>query len=343
VTAGKAPIVVPPSVPEALRPAVAEAFAFTGTEWGSSRWGEYRRCPQAHHLRYHLRVSRTPASAQQERDEEGRLDYFALGNLVHAARGYFELTHDRGGDWRHVLEVARAQPDADPLLVAEADRLLGGYFARWGEANAGWPEGAEIVSVERLYEHEWPDPDHGTCPSCDGTGSRLVRTYTYRCATCSGTGGPRAVLGRYSARLDTVLRIDGSLVIADTKTRAKRIPSDRAHYERGLRTNPQFLGQSWLVMTAEGLDEPPPVWVNAIVKTKVPDYDRLLVRFTRADVDRWAANQRELSASGCDLRTMNYSQCAPEMGSRCWAFDWCHGSEESRALHFKIGESAEGA
>jgi hypothetical protein len=304
-------------IPSALRHAVAEAFAFTGTEWGSSRWSEFRRCPQAHNLRYVVQLRRKPESLRDELDEEGKIDPLTLGNLVHSARGYVELHHAEGAEWQHVIEEARAR-GYDPLLVAEAERLLAGYFAHWGTDNAGWPEGVEIVDVERLYS--WP-----------------LNETLHQAVPIFGAAG-----NLYTARLDTLLLINGSLVIADTKTRARSLPKDRAHYERGLRTNPQFLGQSWLVMQAEGLETPPPVWVNAIVKTKIPAYDRLLVRFTRDDVEQWAEAQRrwyaEFAARGASNGAgclMNYSACAPEMGSRCWAFDWCHGSEESRALHFE--------
>ena len=36
----------------------------------------------------------------------------------------------------------------------------------------------------------------------------------------------------------------------------------------------------------------------------------------------------------------NYSECAPEIGRRCWAYNWCHGSEESRALHYTQKEDS---
>jgi len=148
------------------------------------------------------------------------------------------------------------------------------------------------------------------------------------------------VLGRYTARLDTVLRIGGELVIVDTKTRARAFPEDRGGYARGVATNPQFLGQAFLVMQHFKLEAPPLLWVNAMVKTKVPQYDRLRVEFSPRAIEQWAANQQRLSArpagdsSSC---VMNYSACAPEIGSRCWAFGWCHGTAETRARNYIQG------
>jgi hypothetical protein len=280
-------------------PRALECLAATNTSHGNSRFTEYRRCPKAHHLRYERGLRPLPREPQEDEEPEEAIDYFKLGNLVHSCLQYVQLYSPEACNFEPVLAAC----DAEPLTVAECRRLLDPYFAVYGKGNAGWPEDAEIVAVEKEFKHTWLAP-----------------------------GGRE--LGSYSARLDTVLRIRGSITIADTKTRARGFSRHRDHYAQGLATNPQFLGQSWLAMLAYDLDEPPPVWVNAIIKTKIPSYDRLLVRFTREAVERWAEWQQAESARGFPLRVMNYSACAPEIGSRCWAFDYCHGSDESRARRF---------
>lgn len=300
----------------------ASCLAPTVTGWGNSRYSEYRRCPRAHHLKFERGIRRLPI-ADADRDH---VDYFELGRLIHACLQWAQLAPGINS-WRDVV-IAHLKADPAPcrfdLERAECDRLLDPYFAIYGTENAGWPDDAKIVSVEEEFTNEW-ELESRHLPTCrSGAGG-------FGCAC------PERLSGSYSARLDTILEIAGAITIADTKTRAKAFPQDRVEYARGLSTNPQFLGQSWLAMQRYGLEEPPPVWVNAIIKTKIPQYDRLLVRFTREAVDRWAAWQRDQSAEIGSSRAMNYSQCAPEIGSRCWAFDWCHSSPEQRARNYSEG------
>lgn len=151
---------------------------------------------------------------------------------------------------------------------------------------------------------------------------------------------------QHTGAVDTLLRYpDGSVAIVDTKTRAQKLPDD---CERLFATNPQFLSLSYMLQELMDLDSPPPVIVNAIVKTKVPDFDRPVVRFTQTQVDRWAGNQRLIEeqnerhvergskpSGDTRLYTMNYNACAPPFGYKCDYFDYCHAlGDEARALHF---------
>jgi hypothetical protein len=38
---------------------------------------------------------------------------------------------------------------------------------------------------------------------------------------------------------------------------------------------------------------------------------------------------------GLTGRLPNYSACAPEIGSRCQFFEWCHGSDEAKQRYFE--------
>jgi hypothetical protein len=95
-----------------------------------------------------------------------------------------------------------------------------------------------------------------------------------------------------------------------------------------------------LVQRAYGLSEPPAVIVDGIIKPterQPPKLDRLYVRPTAQDVQAWADNQAVLAVALRDpsRTTRNYRECAPEIGSRCAYFDYCHGSEQTRALRYK--------
>jgi hypothetical protein len=158
----------------------------------------------------------------------------------------------------------------------------------------------------------------------------------------------------YTARADAILRYrdTGELVIADTKTRAAAIPGStqrkppneakRRKYARGLRTRPQFCG---LVSLADKLlthsaENPPALLVNAIIKTKVPTFDRLLVHYTRRDLEWWQASQQACSRRGfSEIPLPNPEACAPEIGSRCSYFQWCHGTDDERQKFYEEQKS----
>lgn len=291
--------------PSTLPAAAHEALAPTLTLYGSSRFGEYRRCQRAHALKYRDGIVRLRLGPSD------RLDYFMLGILVHAALAYFWEGLKLGipRDWRDVLHAATQRPDGlERDLYSEAERLLAAYFAHHQADplfGSDWPEGVEIVDVER----EIIDASSFALP--------------------------------YTARLDLVVRIDGTLYVVDTKTRAAKLPDNRAVYARKLRTRAQFLGQAHLAMLAYGLEAPPHVMVNAIVKTKIPQFGRVAVPITLADVQRWREQQSRDAAAGLQGDSMNYSSCAPEIGSECTYLDYCHGSEEVRAKHYgpRVSES----
>jgi hypothetical protein len=308
-------------------------LAPTITQFGSSRFSEYRRCQRAHALRYRDNIVRLRLGPSDT------LDYFQLGILIHAALAYFweglKLGEQRS--WRDVLHAATQRPEGlERDLYLEAERLLAAYFAHHQSDppfGSDWGEGVEIVDVERELA-DGAEP----CPECngrklDGNGCWCMRCYDDFAAESTGRVAGSFALP-YTARLDLVVRIDGTLYVVDTKTRAQKLPENRAVYARKLRTRAQFLGQAHLAMLAYGLSEPPHVMVNAIVKTKIPGFGRLAVPITLEDVERWREQQARDAAAGLQGDSMNYSSCAPEIGSPCVYLDYCHGSPEVRAKHY---------
>lgn len=307
-------------------------FADTQTAFGASRYGEWRRCRKAHHLRYHLHVESTPIEDDPvEVDERPSTSYFTVGRIVHSAHQWMREGAMVGEvrDWRAVLDIAAERYADDLQAVYEAERLVHAYYALWGTDNAGFPEGTKILAVE----HELTAPE----------------------------GHP---IAPYTARADAIVELaSGEVVIVDDKTRSQAFPKDRAMYARGAATRPQFAGLSWLLREASrrgmvwqgtarhgevGLgslaDDPCPVWINAIVKTKVVKVDRVMVPMTHDLLDAWAVAQAH---DGAEMRAggdaPNWSACAPEIGSRCQYFTWCHGTDEERKKHFRIAERKAGA
>jgi hypothetical protein len=293
----------------------AAALASTATPLGSSKLTELQRCPTAHHLRYVVGI-----------ETKHKAGYFRTGSFVHACARYINegvIAGEPAGsrEWESVIEAAREERAAkiaagleleptwdqkDP--IDEAERLVGAYYGFHGIENGGWPAGVKLLHAEKPLA------------------SKLVRA---------------------TACADLIVDVGGEIVIPDLKTRAKALPSDRKAFEREERCNEEFLRLSALLQEEMGLSEPPPVWLDAIIKTKIPSVDRLLIRFTQADIDAWRENARALdehaalSAKHHLPVVKNYHECRPAFGGgRCWAFDWCHGSEESRALHYRRREEA---
>lgn len=347
----------------------ADAFGATNTKWGSSRYGAYQRCHQEHHLRHVLQLvpQRLEVDYSEDPEPMGRPDglYFEVGQCIHAAIAWVSdgaMHSITARSWRDVLPAAQlAHPEWDLGSIYEAERLLGAYFAHYGEENAGWPEDAEILGVEEYLENG------RLCLHCYGTGwlpfdnasvTLGARRAQLSCGFCRGKGVIDGAFALpYTTRADAIIRLNGEIVIPDHKSRAMKIPGTtypkvglgvdidpfvRGRYVQGLATRPQFLGMSWLVMRKYGLQDPPPVWVNAIIKTKIPRFDRVMVRFAREQVEAWAGQQAALAATGLSDRSMNFTQCAPEIGTRCRYFDWCHGSPEIRARKFRT-EDAQGS
>lgn len=214
--------------------------------------------------------------------------------------------------WRDVLEAASDDPRSKPEVLDEVERLMAAYFAFWGEENAGWQEEARIIKIENKLE------------------------------VAADVLGPLP----YTARADCMLEIGGTIVVPDHKTRSRSIPDGekRDKFLKQKQTNPQFLGLSYLVQKTYELDEPPDILLNAIVKTKIPKFQRVRVRFSQAQIDRWAKAQardaRDLDfepVRPLDLVPMNYVSCAPELGAPCSYFDFCHAKSEAAAWkHFEI-------
>jgi hypothetical protein len=273
--------------PEAGLDAIDRALVSTATEWGSSRWGEYARCPRAHELRYHegVRLQKEPR-------------YFITGRFVHAAINYLQEGVIAGEpeprDWRAVIARIDKHNGGPSPESTEALGLLAGYFSHYGTANAGWPEGARIIGSELPLR------------SPEGTFALP-----------------------YTGQADTVIDVAGTILVPDTKTRASRIPEDsgkRLQLARELATRPQFVGLSFNVKHALGLDHYPAIWLNAIIKTKVPQFDRLMVPISESAVEFWLTAQGEIAREMMsNRRTIPIaSSCATGFGPPCWAFDWCH-------------------
>jgi hypothetical protein len=277
--------------------ACQEILAPTQTQWGSSRFACWRTCPRAHQLRYHEGVRPKEAA-----------DYFSIGILLHAVMAYAA----RGHVWRELIAYLTTLDNIDLGHVYEVERLEEGYFAHYGDENCGFPDNVEIVDVEVEMAGEL-----GGLP--------------------------------YTGRADLVIRAADQLVIVDHKTRGRKVPDDRDEYRRDLLTRPQLLGLSWLAWQyyskrdhrGHPLDAPPAVMLNEIVKTKVPQFGRTTITPTERQLRDWAANHsievmrsRQELADGGETGLRRLDACAPVIGSRCQFFDWCHGSEETRQLHY---------
>lgn len=225
---------------------------------------------------------------------------FHVGSLVHAGLRLVEAGVMAPAEaTAAVIDAALATGQRfSQFDTYEAQRLLDAYWAHWGKENAGWPEGLLVVETERQLQ---------------ATGLR------------------------HTGAIDTLLQqeSDGELVIVDTKTRAQKLPEDAASL---FATNPQFLSLSYMLQEELDLPAPPPIMVNAIMKTKVPAFDRVLVRLRQEQVDTWARNQAEIETRDePPTSIMNYNACAPSFGFKCDYLGYCHGSEEERELHYSAG------
>jgi hypothetical protein len=283
----------------------ADCLASTVTEWGSSRWAAHNRCGAEYDLRYNKRIYRLPMA--RDASPVVKPIPFHVGTIVHAGIRLVETgTMAPQEAIAAVADAAAAQGSRfTGYDVAEGQRLLEAYWAHWGEENAGWPEGITIVGTEIQL---------------------------------------KAAGLRHTGAIDTLIDDGSQLIIVDTKTRASKLPEDA---ERVFATNPQFLSLSYMLQESRDLENPPPVMVNAVVKTKVPDFHRVLVRFRQSQVDAWARNQQQIENNssalqesgngGCEA-VMNYSACAPAIGSKCDYFYYCHAeSEEERDLKYGTG------
>lgn len=234
-----------------------------------------------------------------------RAVHFGVGSLCHGILRYMQegvVLGEHGRNWRDVLEYASDQPDSVPEVLDEAARLMKWYWAFWGEDNAGWPADARIIGIEQHLQ------------------------------TPEG-----AFALPHTGRADTVLDINGTIVIVDTKTRAKSLPKELDDYKLKLATRPQFLSLAAMLQMRDGLEEPPAVMVNAICKLKAPTFGRVIVPLSQRAIDEWIADHAVASARGLGDTWRNLDACAPEVGWGCEYRDWCHAmSDEARELNYVI-------
>jgi hypothetical protein len=224
--------------------------------------------------------------------------YFMTGRYVHAAINYLQegviAGEPKPRRWRDVIDRIDERSGGPTPESTQALGLLGAYFMHWGDANAGWPEEAKIIATELPL------------------------------------ASPEGVFAMpYTGQADTVLDIAGTIVIPDTKTRRFDLSEDsthRAQEARELATRPQFCGLSYNVRHALGLDYYPAIWLNAIVKAKVPKFDRLMVPMSDDAIGFWLQAQKAIASEmRSNRRTIPIaSSCATGFGPPCWLFDWCH-------------------
>lgn len=302
---------LPPFNPDDID-AIRECLRSKGTEWGSSRWAEYRRCQRAHRLRYVDGISKRrlpivdPDLLLEEKDgsDPSKPDGRRVGSLIHAAFQWLAegILQGKARDWRHPLAVAAS--DDWPLVdIFEAERVLVAYFKFWGnEGNLGFSEGFTILKAEAAFE-------------------------------ISIGGLP------LTGRADLLLADpNGRIVIVDHKSMARARSGDP---DRLLRTSDQFLALARLVQVTYELPYIPEIIVNDLIKTKVPKFERQLVAITPNDLKQWVANQDETARTGMTGSLRNYNACAPTTpGSRvCDLFNYCHGSDEQREKGYEKKDS----
>jgi hypothetical protein len=227
---------------------------------------------------------------------------------VHAGLAY---RHDGHSSHSELLDYASSTGRYDVGSLIEASRLLKWYFLHWGDENAGWGPDTKILGAE--IPLEWLD------------------------APLPHTG-----------RADLLVEISGSTLVVDTKTRAKGLPEDRDEltaWIRGQAMNPQFVSLSAMTQRKFNLPEPPAVMVNAIVKTKIPKFARVVVPITSERVELWArihaaSAERYLEYQAAVISgkspLQNWSNCVSMFGKTCYYSSYCFGSEESRMLNWEI-------
>lgn len=299
--------------------ALERCLKSTATEFGSSRWQEFRACPYGHHLRFVEGVS-----PRAEIDtERGKLDYFQVGQAFHAGQAFTAhgVIGGFAADWRAVLDAGAKRGVWGGPETEEARRLLWAYFARWGARNAGRPAEFKIIEVE-------PDGWFVRLPGAE-PGKDL---YTTRPDTVLRRRGPVTTRPLRNAGYAHLSR---RYVLEDFKTRSKNYSENDDELARVFQTNPQFLGHAYV--GREKLGSVPDILVNLAIKTRIPDFRRIYVRFTDAMLDDWAANHvASLAHRSFDERWKNYASCHPPMGNPCWAVSWCHGSAADRKVLYQI-------
>lgn len=145
-----------------------------------------------------------------------------------------------------------------------------------------------------------------------------------------------------SARADVMLEMHDELFIVDHKTRSSKFPDA---YVRDSATRPQFLRLAALYRAKCNVI--PAIWVNGLIKTAIPKFERHVIRFDAAQVDAWCENQVLLASAirrqDWAQATMNFSQCSDGTFGACSYRDFCHGSEELEALKFRKKDDKSGS
>lgn len=297
---------------------IERALQPTASEWGSSRFGEWRRCQVAHDLKYRLSIVPAPRPIDDMGDWEGDdTGYFDTGTACHLVLRYVQESRLFGdcdpARWADVLgawvdsgatpeeKINRGAARLDALI------LMGAYWSHYEITNAGWPEGTRILAVEKPL------------------------------GVAAGVLGPLP----YTATADVILEMpSGDIVVVDHKTRGRPLPKDTARYGQAMSVRAQFVGLSWLVARDLGLATPPQVWVNAIIKpTKTigPRFGRVWVPMTGTRLATWEWMQRQTATAmsgAVGAPRPDWSTCAPEVGSRCAYFLHCHGSSEDKEQYY---------
>ena len=307
---------------------IAEARRYTATEFGHSRWAAFHECETKHHLLFHqhVRPKKRPLAP-----DIGTLVHIALAAQELAAKNNLQLQL-----WQEAIRTSHRPPE----VTLEATRLVAGYFLFWGVDNGGWGEGTKLIGIEEYLSA-------AEANSASGKSYKVGRPI----------GFPHSYSTRYDQIVETWLRSDDgellkniaypvrSKALVDHKTRGTRI-KDVRKFVRLAHADTQFLGHAylWRERTGEHL----PVIYNAIVKTKVPEYMRIVIHYKDEELDRWAANQAKIELRRLPLMQdpehdtlMNYEACVPPIGSPCDFFDWCHGDEQSRLDNYYMAEAGE--
>lgn len=279
------------------RDVVELALTSTVTAHGNSAVSEWLRCPTAHALRTQGIYGKVSP------------DWSQIGTLVHSGLAIEGMAALTGIDaqWQDMFDSPAIRQRYSIENIAESNRLLRAYETEYDlEICAGYGSEYKLIAIEHFLSS-----DHfGTEP--------------------------------YTARVDTLLqhRPTSALVVVDTKTRASmpRIPD--AELAAKLVTRPQFLGLAFLIRETFG--QLPIVMVNFISKTAIPNFRRVPFAIAPQLVDAWAENhaaalvvKQAMTGKSKSLPVYkNFNECAPDIGTPCWAFGWCHGDDKTRAEEY---------
>lgn len=287
----------------------------TGTPWGTTRWSIWDTCHRLYHLTYHEGIRFDEGESD---DVEVGLDASAVGTLVHAVQDYAGKCVLKHGDTAKATAKIKA---------------WGGLIDDWHKEDPNLsPEIDECERLMKAYFLKWGHENAGWGDA------KLVGVERY------------VGVERRTTQIDLVLEIDGELWVSDHKTRKSKPPADFVHKSA---VNPQFLRTMRLAQQVIGRS-PAGLIVNAITKTKIPQFSRhdvpydggVMANYLEAsahredELDAYEGKIREAAQSPLagqesveaatihrrSLTVMNFSMCAPTFGFKCRAFDVCHPS-----------------